>query len=574
MPIDRIRTISRFLILLLLGCVCLALPAFAADRAEVLFSLGPESFDEMPLHAVAVQQVNYKYYLFLPGGADAGDAQIWFSDAETVTLGQETLHSGDRTHALIPGETIRLVWKRKKMDVRVRQGSPIPAVFVSSASGTMKKIDRTKRHEETGWARVLDQQGKIVCDGELSRLRIRGNTSGKFKKKSYYLKFTEKVDLFGMGKAKKWTLIGNSRDHSLIRNQLLFAMADYVGLPYSAQCLQADVYLNHFYNGIYLLQEKVEIGKNRIAITDLAKETESANGQPLESYPIKGARKLKKGEFKYTEIPRDPEDITGGYLLEYENWQVRYKDEDSAYTTKRGKVILVKEPERASQAQMEYISSFIQGYEDAIFAEDGRDPKSGKRYDEFVDLDSLALKYILEEYSKNCDANASSQFYYKPADSESTVAFAGPPWDYDTSFGVFARSNEEELIDPEGLYAGARTGSDYWWPKLVEQPEFRARVSELWRERYVPAIRTALGEETDERGLLLSVRGYADIMRASAEMNFELWPIKQGGGGNIVNTGATFEENLDYLEDFMRKRYEYLEKEWAQPASADSANRP
>ena len=558
-----------------IGCLlCLLLLLAASALADTpkkntfYISLSAvEDGGEMPADAVMWQRASNKYYLFLPGGVDLSNARVWFDGAATVTFGGETLKSGDRTTALKDGETVRLRFMNKNYNINVMQGSTIPALFISTATGAMTQIDKTKTYREEGSLRLLDVGGALNYDGALTYIKLRGNTSAKFNKKGYTIKLAQKTDLLGMGKAKKWVLTSNARDHALIRNQLTFAMADYVGLPYTPECRQVEVYLNHAYNGVYILQEKVEIGESRVNITDLERATELVNDLPLSSYKNLGPKSATSGHFKYVDIPNDPEDITGGYLVEFESWQPRYADELSGYTTTRAKVIVVKEPEYASKAQMEYISSFMQGYENAIFAADGIDPDTGKRYDEFIDFESLVLKYMLEEISKNCDGNKSSQYYYKPVDSESTVAFAGPSWDYDTTFGDYGRERDSKaLLNPEGFYHNIINGSRYWWPQLYAKPEFFAGIQTMWTERYAHAMRILLGEETDESGKILSIQQYAAAIEKSAAMNFILWPMKQSSE-NIANCGKTFKANIEYLTNYVQKRYEFLEKEWGLPAA-------
>lgn len=556
---------SWFFLILMAGLLFLGQGALAEEPKKDTFYVSVSAMEDggsMPADAVMMQRVNGKYYLFLPGNVKLKDARVWFSGGGTVTLGGKTLHSGDKTSALAAGKAVKLKFMNKDYTLNVMQGSPVAALFINTATGSMAKVDKSKTYKEEGSLRLINTKGLFDYDGALEYIKLRGNTSATFSKKSYTIKLNQKKDLLGMGKAKKWVITGNSRDHSLLRNQIVFAMADYVGLPYTSKCRQVELYLNHVYNGTYILQEKVEIGKNRVDITDLEKATQLVNSKPLESYKSAGARKVARNKFKYIDIPVNPEDITGGYLVEYEDWQLRYKDEPCVYTTAKGKLIMVKEPEYASKEQMEYISAFMQGFENAIFSQTGIDPKSGKRYDEFVDFESLVLKYMLEEVSKNSDGNKSSQYYYKPIDSESTVAFAGPAWDYDTTFGVYGRKRERKtLLSPTGFCQNEISGTKVWWPQLYAKEDFYNGICKMWKERYSHAMRILVGKEKDEKGRILSVKEYAAAIEKSAAMNFTLWPIKQSSE-NYAQCGKTFKSNVEYLEKFIQQRYTFLEGEW------------
>ena len=521
-----------------------------------------EDGGEMPMDAVMWQRVGSKYYLFLPGGLDLAEARIWFAGSGEVTVNGTKLRSGDRVPGLKADEAAVIRYSGRGYSVRVMQGSPIPALFVNTATGDMKKIDRSKEYKEAADLLMFNGDGSAAYDGALEHMKLRGHTSALFNKKGYTIKLAQKTDLLGMGKAKKWVLTSNARDHSLIRNQICFGLAACVGLPYTPECRPVELYLNHCYNGAYILQEKVEIGENRVDIRDLEKATEAVNEKPLSDYPAAGSKRYAKGKYKYVDIPENPEDITGGYLMEYECSDERYGSGPSVYTTTRGKLIVVQEPEYASKAQMDYVSAFMQGFENAIFAADGVDPDTGKRYDEFIDFESLVLKYMLEEISKNLDGNKSSQFFYKPADDESKLAFAGPAWDYDSTFGDYGRAKDSKgLVVPTGFYHNTVDKNGYWWPHLYEKPEYYEAVRRMWQERYAPALRAVLGLEKDESGHVRSIADYAAAIEKTAAMNFILWPMRQSSE-NIARCGKTFKANIEYLTDYITKRYEFLEGEW------------
>ena len=95
---------------------------------------------------------------------------------------------------------------------------------------------------------------------------------------------------------------------------------------------------------------------------------------------------------------------------------------------------------------MEYISGYMQSFEDAIYASDGIDPATGKHYTQLVDLDSLVNKYLIEEVSKNYDGNTSSMFFYKDSDAVDPLMYAGPCWDYDSAYASYAREDNAKRV--------------------------------------------------------------------------------------------------------------------------------
>ena len=221
--------------------------------------------------------------------------------------------------------------------------------------------------------------------------------------------------------------------------------------------------------------------------------------------------------------------------------------------------LIIKNPEYVSVEQAVYIGTFMQGFENAIFAGDGIDPDTGKHYSAFVDMDSLVLKYMVNEFSQNYDGNISSEFFVKPPDSVSTAAFAGPVWDMDNTYADYAQDyNRKEIVSPKYLFIGKASRTRYWWPNLYRHSEFRGTVQDVYERSFGRGIRIILGEEKDPAGLLRSLDGYAEAIAESAEMNLARYPYN----GASVDTGRNLQENIEYLRTFIRERREFLEDAW------------
>ncbi|MBO2516412.1 MAG: hypothetical protein CW338_03930 [Clostridiales bacterium] len=549
----------------LLLLILLSLAASAAAETPAVKELWVSPTGEKTIDAICwfKPEDGKEYYLFLPGNTDPRSLRIGFTGAESVQLDGRDILPGDAADFLTPGEQFTLVLGKKKYVINVMQGSPgLPAVYITTRSGRHTNIHNNKKNKEPGAMMLVTAEGAVEYDGGLTHIKMRGNSSTTFKKKNYQVKLETGANLLGMGRCRTWILTGNSRDKSLIRNQMTYDMARYSGLQYTPECVQAEVYINNEYMGLYLFGEKVMIDDDRIAITDLEEAMEALNDKDLSSYPFKGEKGTGIGNRKAYRIPNIPEDITGGYLIEFESYDSRYKAEPSAYFTKRKNSIVVKSPEYCSVEQMDYVAAFMQGFEDAIFAKDGNDPKTGKHFDEFVDLASLVNKYLVEEICKNYDGNSSSMFFYKDVDSVSTVAFAGPVWDYDSSYGSYAREdNAKKVLTGKGLWIGNASGGRYWWPALYKQPDFYAAVVQRYEECFLPAVNILLGEAADENGVLLSIREYAEAIRASADMNFTRWPNKKHAS-TVAQTGYTFDENIEFLISFVTVRRDYLNGLW------------
>ncbi len=554
----------------LLALLLVFLPAGAlAEKVSdlwVTFSLPQEALQpgnaKTPLDVIRwwYSSKEKAYFLFLPAGVNPGDLQIWFTGPETLTAGKEKVQNGDAVDFLTPGNKITLASGKDKYTLKVVQSANIPAMFLNTESGSVEAIHKSKENEEKGALALLDANGELLYSGALSQIKCRGNYSFTLSKKPYQIKLDKAYDLCGMGKAKTWILLANHFDNSLLRNKIVFDLADAAGLAYSSRSQAVDLYVNSDYCGSYLLCEKVEIGETRIDIYDLEKATENENEAPLDTYE-KFGKPDQKGKAKGYDIPNDPEDITGGYLMELD-YKARYKTEPSGFITKKGQPVVIKEPKAASKAQMEYISTFMQGFENAVFAKDGKDPKSGKHYSEYVDMDSLVKKYLVEEIVKNFDANRTSLYYYKPSDKESKLVFAGPVWDYDIAIGNYAIPRNQRVKNPKYFVTNSDSGASYYWfPALYRQPDFKQAAMEIYHESFVPALNVLLGYAPSGGNSLRSLDEYAAEVEFSAAMNFMRWPIFNSPFWE-VETGKNYSENIEYIRAFFEGRMAFLNENW------------
>lgn len=501
------------------------------------------------------------YTLYLPGYLNTEDMKFGVADGVSFTYGSRKIKSGDSAGIIKTGTTQIKIGKQKASLTVMRGSAGIPAVFVTTESGKLKKIESSKNNREPGLLVLHGPDGEVQYDGALEHIKCRGNSSMTFAKKNFQIKLEKSMDLLGMGKARKWILTGNYRDKSYLRNQIMLDLAAAIGLRYTPEHMPAELYINHEYHGLYLFSEKVEIDKDRVAVTNLESATKKLNEKSPDEYKVYGKKKSTKGSFKAYDIPNDPEDISGGYLVEYESYPVRYNQEASAYTTKKGGILVVKSPEYASVAQMRYISSLFQTFENAIMASDGKDPESGKHYTEIADAESLALKYMIEEISENYDGNSSSQYFYKPADSVSEKFFAGPVWDYDSTFGAYAaKHNAKYVLNPKYLWIakGDRTA---WYPALWRQQDFRDLVADLWNERVKAAVEVLLGISEQGTEGLKSIDQWQKAIQDSAAMDRTRWP-RPAVSNTVAQTGGSFDANIKFLKDYLKQRYEFLNETW------------
>lgn len=367
-------------------------------------------------------------------------------------------------------------------DLEVMYTSKIPTLFLETDSGTLDQIHASKDYLESGTVLFFDGRGHKYFEGGIEEIHCRGNSSFEdTDKKSYTIKLEEKADLFGMGLAKKWILIANAFDNTLLRNTMAFSIAKLLNLAYTPDAQYVDVYANGNFIGNYLLTEKIEVGNNRVAIRDLEEEVKTLNNNvPLDSMEFFMEPQGRLFSTKGYRIEKEPDNISGGYLLELDSSD-RYGLEASGFLTSRMQPVVFASPKYASYEQVSYIANRYQDFEDAIFSKDGHSPYTKAAYSDYIDVDSFARKYLLEEFVKNLDASFTSQYFYKYDDSISDKFFAGPCWDYDKSIAASGITESGiDLHDPVGLYAASQEKDSDIWYALYQQEDFRKEVAKIF----------------------------------------------------------------------------------------------
>ncbi len=440
------------------------------------------------------------YHLFLPSGARAtalsGKGVIDGTDIESFLPSDLT----EGAHVYSAGKT--------ESSLTVYRSTGVPAVFIDTESGGLDYIHADKQNRESGSLSATDGEKLSLEDEPLKWIKGRGNSSWKnvpdeaSSKKSYNIRFEKKQSFLGLPEAKRWCLIANVVDPSYVRDSVAYDLAAKLGLEDSPLCKNVDLYINGEYRGDYLAVEAVEVGKNRIEITDLDKLNEIANeGVDLDSLePVidrYGERREGRivdlpGARSYQSFPNDPDDITNGYVLEI-NFDT-YNTTNGWFVSDRGLKISVKRPQNVSEAELEYISSLWQRAEDALYS-DGGVNDGGESYTDLIDVRSMASIYLVYEFCKELDAGNQSCYLYKK-DNEEKFVF-GPIWDLDSGlangelrvgdyFSLYDLSDPRQWLvnsrftlgyDKDGLFSPDLTP----FSAAFRHDDFRSLVKELWR---------------------------------------------------------------------------------------------
>jgi hypothetical protein len=374
----------------------------------------------------------------------------------------------------------------------------------------------SKEEELSSVVYIVSGEGKKLLATEKTGVRGRGNASWNFPKKPYRLKFDEKQQLLDApAKAKKWTLINNYGDKTLMRNILAFELSRRFGLAYTPYCHPVDVVLNGEYRGCYQLCDQIEVNKNRVNITEM-----------------------------------EPEDVTlpelsGGYLIEVDAYA---STEASHFYSTLGTPVTIKSPddEDIVNAQTRYITDYFNRMENAVFASNFADPETG--YRRYLDLDSFLKHFMVGEMSGNTDTYWS---VYMTKDRESDKFFTGPVWDFDIAFDNDQRTYPIEA-HTDYIFASKGSVASEAMRRMVnrivkEDEGARQRLLELWSE-----ARNTKG--IDETSLLEYVDKTVELLNESQKLNFLRWNILSERVHENPQASGSYEGEVAIVKNFIRKR--------------------
>lgn len=328
----------------------------------------------------------------------------------------------------------------------------------------------------------------------------RGNSTWDMPKKPYKIKFDSKQSFFNQPSEKRWVLLANYADKTLVRNYIAYWLAEQMDVPFPVSYHFVEVFLNGVHQGNYLLSDQVEVTSSRVQIESLA-TTEN-----------------------------QPEKITGGYLLEIDQ---RAPSKHRPFFNSQYSTIKIRYPEQPSPAQINYIKSYINDAEQALQSDDFMDAESGFR--KYFDTPSMARWFIISELFKNVDSkNFSSIFFFKPRHGKLTM---GPIWDFDLSAGNGAHC--EDCMQTEGWFIAHSP----WFSPMYKDPDFKAEVQQIWNQ-YKPKI-DQLPQMIDHA---------LSQIEKSQKINFQLWPRFSHPDWTVAPGHSTHEAHVQHLKDFLEQR--------------------
>ena len=368
----------------------------------------------------------------------------------------------------------------------------LPKVYITTPNG----VGITSKEDwlKDGNIRIVDENGDEVLNAS-SSFKGRGNSTWTYPKKPYAIKLDKKAEVLGMPKHKRWVLLANWKDRTLMRNAVAFEMAR-VCMDWTPRGRFVELYLNGIHQGNYYLCEQIKVDENRVNVDEIDEETPES-------------------------------DLTGGYLLEfdtYSNAEINY-----FYTKHRNLPVTIKEPDEDVIVSWEhpafvYIKDYVNAVEETFVAGNYEEIKN------MIDIQSYIDWYLVHELAGNPEpGHPKSCYMYKARNGK---LYAGPVWDFD--WGTFKPN-----------VTGLFLENTIWYIYMFNNNEFKNTIKARWNE-----LKPKFEDIED------FIREQAALIKESNEINIAKWPI---GGTTNGDEEMSFDEAIERMITAYKGRIESVD---------------
>ena len=372
----------------------------------------------------------------------------------------------------------------------------LPVVFINTPGGKDIPTKKESWMEKVS-IQVYNPDGTIDYKDDSLSIRQRGNLTATLPKKPYALKLNKSSKLLGMNKHKRWCLLANWIDRTLLRNDVAFQIARQTALDWTPTGKFVEVMLNGKHVGNYYLCEQIRVNKNRVNITEMKKEdiTEKT--------------------------------ITGGYLLEID---VAYDEVNKFTSAQKSLPYMIKSPDEdvLQPAQKKYITDYINKMEELLYADNWLKKRD---YADMMDIGSFVDNWFVQELAMNSESRyPKSTYMFKDRGGKLK---AGPVWDFD--YETFYPSKTAKF----NASFNYKNKEHVYYERLLQDPQFVAEVKTRWN---------AYKEGFDQ--IPAYIREMAAYIKASNELDIVKWPLLPEYGIPATVNGdqdMTFDEAVERM---------------------------
>ncbi len=444
---------------------------------------------------------SHEISLFLPGVCDFTQLVPTFKLTKgSLKVGNTEVISGQTPVDFSKPVTLNTVngTAQSKYTITVRN-TGLPVVEIKTVSEVKSKTE----WQEGATMTIRLADGTVDYEGSLS-IRGRGNSTWNYPKKPYALKLDKKAEILKMPKHKRWIMLANWKDRTLLRNDAAFWLSKQTDMAYTVRGEFVELVMNGKLMGNYYLCEQIKIDPNRLDIAEM---------EPGET---------------------DESLISGGYLMELDT----YFDEVNKFkSTKFNLPFQFKQPdeEELSSAAFTYMKNYITELED-ILADETR--LQNHEYEKYLDVDSSIDWFFVHELATNTEPYSSypwngphSCYMYKDRDG---VLMSGPVWDFD--YHGFCPQFANQWQCKKAIY----------YPALLKDEKYRKRMRERWD--MLKGKFQELPKYIDQKVKEIGV---------SESVNIKMWPINNSENGDEK---MTYEQAIERMKNAFLTKFEFMDK--------------
>lgn len=470
----------------------------------------------------------------------------------TVTVGGVSQVSGESEQDFSQPVTYTVSNGTESRDYTVavtNSGLPV-VVLTQSGGGSVSWAEaginvRSKDSEwvETDKMAVYNANGSVDMEEALCGIRLRGNSTQNFPKKPFAVKLASKSKVLGMPKHKRWVLLANWMDRTMLRNAVAFEVAHQTenayadGLGWNPHGYSVEVIMDGRHVGNYFLCEQIKIDGDRVDIKDCIEDI------------------IGDGN-------TNPTMADCGYLLEFDD---NYDEMDKFHTGRGLPCMFKDEVAKYSSDIYNQVKARIETVEANL--------EAGNYETAYNDLDinSVIDYFFIQELTFN-DEYKHPKSVYMLIDGDGKLT-AGPVWDFD--WQTFINYDKVQAMNSkyggtyscrntnEWLYGASKLAEDprwpweepdyindqpyMWYPLLFKDANFRTRVQERWAVIYPQLLSVAA--KIDE---------FAAQNKVSDLYNYAMWPLV--GLKNSVGSAFNGDEDMSFDEAIATMKQAYSER--------------
>ncbi|MBQ3187339.1 MAG: CotH kinase family protein [Alistipes sp.] len=393
-----------------------------------------------------------------------------------------------------------------------------------------------------GTPAVTDKGGAVVESPIMASTRVRGNVTQQMPKKAFAVKLDAKSGVLGMPAHKRWVLLANWKDRTLMRNEVAFGLAKVFkqtlgdGMAWNPSGQHVELVYNGVHVGNYYLCEQIKIDGGRLDINDPYDKDDAFSGNAADY----------------------------GYLLENDD---AIEDDNSNnlmstgsgdcwfYTANYIPFIFKDDLDQdgnSSSVIRNYVQDFVRGVEDNLYA-----GSYDTAFDK-MDLASFVDYWLVQELMMNSETSQPKSCYMN---INNGIISAGPLWDFDwntlpvSGYSEKSYSYTKSMLEKASLYH-RRSGypttqyktsslftstvdeSYLWYPMLVKNAEFKALAAQRWN-----AVMGAL------QAYAATIPTMAQKIAKSADVNDDIWfldnkSMNSNHRGTLYGIGGSYSQSL------------------------------